>query len=67
MRQRLSILLVALGTMGMLYFAWALHRASDRVLVGDVNWPRPWPDPDRWLAALNDWYDLRNPTPPPIP
>ena len=49
MRQRLSIFLVALGTMGMLYSAWALHRVSDRVLVDDVNWLRPRPYPDPWL------------------
>jgi hypothetical protein len=61
MRHRLAIILVALGAGGTLYAAWALHRASDAVLVRDMSWPRPTPYPDGWIAALNGWYDARHP------
>jgi len=64
MRHRLALILVSVGTIGVPYFAWALHRVSDAVLVGEMSWPLPWPYPDRWLAALNDWYDARSPSPP---
>lgn len=64
MRRHLAILFVVLGTGGTWYAAWALHRASDAVLVRDASWPRPVPDPDGWIAALNDWYDARYPAPP---
>jgi hypothetical protein len=26
-----------------------------------MSYPRPWPYPDRWLCALVDWFDARNP------
>jgi hypothetical protein len=64
MRHRLSIFLIAVGGIGSPYFAWALHRVSDTVLVRDMAWPRSWPYPDRWLAVLNAWYDARHPAPP---
>src|SRR3954452_2483177 len=66
MRHRLSLLLVAIGGIGSLYFAWALHRVSTEVLVGDMAWPRPWPYPDRWLAVLHAWYYARHPAPPDV-
>jgi hypothetical protein len=51
------------GLLGTLYFGWTWHRLSERVLVADNNWPRPWPYPDRWLSAVEQWFDARNPAP----
>ena len=28
------------------------------------SWPRPWPYPDRWLSAVERWFDARNPASP---
>ena len=64
MRNRLSMILVIPALLGVIYCAWSLHRASFSILIGDPQWPRPCPYPDQWLAALNDWYDARNPPSP---
>lgn len=61
MYRRMPILVAFLGMCGSLYCAWALHRVSADVLMSDTAWPQPWPYPDNWLAALNDWYDARYP------
>jgi hypothetical protein len=63
-RHRLSIILVIPALLGVIYCSWSLHRTSFSILIGDAQWPRPWPYPDQWLAALNYWYDARNPPPP---
>lgn len=57
------LIFIFIGLLGTLYFAWAWHRVSDRVLVTDPSWPRPWPYPDRWLSAVEQWLDARNPAP----
>jgi hypothetical protein len=62
-RQRWMILVIP-ALLGVICCTWSLHRTSDAVLSFDPFWPRPWPYPDQWLAALNDWYDARNPPPP---
>lgn len=64
LRRGFPIFVVILGASGALYCGWALHRVSDRVLVSDDHWPRAWPCPDNWLAALDDWYDARYPVEP---
>jgi len=63
-RHRLSMILLISTLLGFMYCAWALHRTGFSILMGDPQWPRPWPYPDQGLAALNDWYDARNPPPP---
>ena len=63
-RRCLPVLVVILGTFGSLYCAWSLHRVSAGVLMSDDHWPRAWPYPDHWLAALNDCYDARFPVEP---
>jgi len=63
-RHRLSMILWIPALLGFLYCAWSLHRTSFSILMGDREWPRPWPYPDQGLAALNDWYDARNLPPP---
>jgi hypothetical protein len=60
-RNRLSMILVIPALLGVIYFAWSLHRTSFSILIGDPQVPRPCPYPDQWLAALNDWYNARNP------
>jgi hypothetical protein len=63
-RHHAAILLVAFGAVTSSYTAWALHRASDAVLVRDMSWPRPAPYPDAWIAVLNRRYDALYPAPP---
>jgi hypothetical protein len=60
-RNRLAVILVIPALLGVIYFAWSLHRTSFSILIGDPQVPRPCPYPDHWLAALNDWYNARNP------
>ena len=55
------MVLIVLAAIGSIYFGWALHRASDQVFSTDMDWPRPWPFPDQWLADLNHHYDVRHP------
>jgi hypothetical protein len=50
--------------LGAAYLAWAQCRVSESVISDDMGWPRPAPYPDRWLVALNDWYDVRYPVKP---
>jgi hypothetical protein len=64
MRLFLPSLVAAAGLLGAIYFAWAWHRVSDRVLFEDASWPRPWPYPDRWLSSAERWFDARNPAAP---
>src|SRR5262245_654160 len=64
MRHRLSILMVAVGGIGSLYFTWALSRTTHPVVSFGLARPRPWPYPDPWLCALAAWYDARHPAPP---
>jgi hypothetical protein len=61
MRRSNLLMLTLIGLLSTLYFAWACYRLSDRVLVTDQSWPRPWPYPDRWLSAVEGWLDVRNP------
>lgn len=62
--RHLCSILVFVGACGLLYFGWSYHRVSGHVLVTDRGWPRPFPYPDGWLFALNNWYDARYPAPP---
>jgi hypothetical protein len=64
MHRRLALILISVGGIGSLYLLWVMHRVSWAVLVDDAGWPRPFPYPDGWLAALHDWFDTRNPAPP---
>lgn len=57
------IILTVLGIIGLIYFGWAQYRMGPAGML-DKNWPRPFPYPDPWLNALNDWYDARYPVPP---
>jgi hypothetical protein len=59
--QRVYLSLAVLGACGLLYFGWAQHRISPKVLMYDESWPRRFPHPDGWLLALNNWYDAQYP------
>jgi hypothetical protein len=63
-RHRRSMILAIPALLGVIYCAWSLHRTSFSILTGDPQWPHPCPYPDKWLVALNDWYDTRNLPPP---
>jgi hypothetical protein len=61
--KKLSLILMILGILGLLYFGWAQYRMGPSGML-DKKWPRPFPYPDTWLNALNNWYDARYPAPP---
>jgi hypothetical protein len=58
--KKLSVVLIILGILGLLYFGWAQYRMGPSGML-DKKWPRPFPYPDTWLNALNNWYDARYP------
>jgi hypothetical protein len=61
LRRVTGILAVILGAAVFVYFAWAAHRLD---AIIEPGWPRPWPYPDGWLLALNNYYDAKYPAPP---
>jgi hypothetical protein len=61
--RRFYYILAITGLGGLLYFGWSYHRVSTKVMITDRSWPRQFPYPDRWLLALNNWYDARYPAP----
>jgi len=65
MKSRGPIALIVVGTLGGLYLLWAMHRIEPQTFMVEGNaWPRPFPYPDMWLSAMNDFYDRLNPVPP---
>ena len=62
---RLSIILTVIGLAGSLYFLWSFERVSNGTLIAESgSWPLAFPYPDRWLSALNVYFDRRYPVPP---
>ena len=61
MRLAPPLVLAAVSVLSTAYFAWCWHRAGPTAFAEDRSFPRPWPYPDRWLCALVDWFDARNP------
>ena len=53
MRHRLLMFLVNAALLGVVYGSWAIHRSSLSVLIGDSQFPRPYPYPDQGLVGLN--------------
>lgn len=59
-RRVVGMLAVIVGAAVFLYATWAAERLSlDAFRQG--GWPRPFPYPDRWLLALNNYYDRKYP------
>ena len=62
MWHRFLILVAIIGVLGASYFMWALHRINPATFIPEGRaWPRPFPYPDNWLLALNNYYDRRYP------
>ena len=51
---------VIVGGAALAYFTWAAHRIGGDALR-ERGWPRAFPYPDRWLLALNNYYDAKHP------
>jgi hypothetical protein len=60
LRRITGILAVIIGAAVFVYFSWAGHRIGYDALT-EPGWPQPSPYPDRWLLALNDYYDAKFP------
>jgi hypothetical protein len=60
LRRVTGILAVTIGVAVFVDFAWAAHRIGFDA-VREPGWPRPFPYPDAWLLALNDYYDAKYP------
>jgi hypothetical protein len=58
LRRITGMLAVIIGATVCLYFAWTAYRFSG---LWPRDWPQPSPYPDRWLLALNDYYDAKYP------
>ena len=58
LRRITGVIAVIVGATVCLYFAWTAHRFSG---LWPTDWPQPFPYPDRWLLALNDYYDAKYP------
>ena len=59
LRRVTGILAVIIGATVFVYFSWAAQRMD--AAFTEPQWPRPAPYPDRWLLALNDYYDAKYP------
>lgn len=55
-----GILAVIIGVAVFIYVSWAARRLGFDALT-DPEWPRPYPYPDCWLLALNDYCDAKYP------
>jgi hypothetical protein len=53
--------LTALSFAAVLYLAWAHHRAWN---FPSLSWDNGFPYPDREIARLAHWFDVRRPAPP---
>src|SRR5688572_16035671 len=60
LRRVSGILAVIIGAAACVHLAWAAHRIGFDALT-EREWPRPAANPDRWLLALNDYYDAKHP------
>jgi hypothetical protein len=58
LRRIVGMIAVIVGGTVFVYFAWTAHRFSD---LWPTDWPQPFPYADRWLLALNDYYDAKYP------
>ncbi len=61
LRRITGILAVIIGATVCLYFVWTANRFSG---LWPSDWPRKAPYADRWLLALNDYYDAKYPVTP---
>jgi hypothetical protein len=59
LRRVTGILALIIGATVFVYFSWAAQRMD--AAFTEPQWPRPSPYPDRWLLALNDYYDAKYP------
>jgi hypothetical protein len=62
--QKLARSLLVYCALLVAYFGWAWERVGHYVLVKDQKWPRPFPYPDQWLWALNNYFDAKYPARP---
>jgi hypothetical protein len=57
------LMVLVTSALALIYFLWAWNRTGNDLGIDPV-WPRPFPNPDCWIAPLVEYYDQKYPVEP---